>query len=270
MAQRTILGWLPLAGMAVGAGLMVGRAVSAPAGNVAAPVAASLPVQTLNVKGHVVKAQIGKASDAAGQKVTSSLVNAIAKTIHGTSVPLKLKVVPGARAGQGYFNEIFLSARPGKVKKLPVSELSVYARNVHVDVPYLSSDDKVRTLASTTTLRAVITEKDLTELLAKGRSTGSMGLSVKYLPGCRFRVAGNWNWSWFSGPIVAVGKLRMASNNTIDVDVQTLKLNGAEVPAFLKTKFADKLNPVLDYNDVPFQPHFKTLTVNGNKAIITA
>ncbi|MBV9470758.1 MAG: DUF2993 domain-containing protein [Abitibacteriaceae bacterium] len=208
--------------------------------------------------------------DAKGQQVTAALNKVLHDKVSSPGGKLQLQVQPTTRAGEGYFSEVYIAAHPAKIKKMRMTDLALRARNVHVDVPYLLKTGKVTTLASTTTLRAVVTEADLDDLLAHGKSTASMHLKVKYLGGDRVQVAGDWNWSLLSGPVVGVGRLRLAPGYKVNVDVLSLKLNGAELPGFIKNKFSQKLNPLIDYNDVPFQPRFKGIKVQGDKAILFA
>lgn len=208
--------------------------------------------------------------DAQGKRVTAELTRVLHARISSPGGKLNIQVQPGAQAGKGYFSEVYIAARPAQVKKMRLSELTLRARNVRVDVPYLFQHEKVNTFSANTTLRAVVTESDLDTLLAHGKSTAAMNLHVKFLGGDKLQVAGNWNWAVLSGPIVGVGRLRLAPGYKLDVDVLSLKLNGAEVPQILKDRFSQKLNPLIDYNDVPFQPRFKSLKVQGHKAIIFA
>lgn len=208
--------------------------------------------------------------DAPGKRVMTELTRVLRARVTSPGGKLQIQVHPSARAGQGYFSEVYIAARPAQIKKMRLSELTLRARNVRVDVPYLFQHQKVNTFSATTTLRAVVTESDLDTLLAHGKSTASMNLRVKFLGGNKLQVAGNWNWTLLSGPIIGVGRLRLAPGYKLDVDVLSLKLNGAEVPQFIKNKFNEKLNPLLDYNDVPFQPRFKGLKVQGNKATLFA
>ena len=210
------------------------------------------------------------AQKAKGQEVTKKLTALLNKRIQTTSGgKLQIKIVPAARADQGYFSEIFISANPARIKKLRFSELTLRARNVRISPTSLLKDNKLVTLASTTTMRAVITEDEVTEALAKGRSSKDKDLKVKFVAG-KVRVTGKWSMSWFSGPMEAVGKLRLGTGHTVMADIETLKLNGKQVPDGLKKKFSDKINPLVDYTDLPFRPPFKAMRVTGTKAIITA
>ena len=94
---------------------------------------------------------------------------------------------PTRGASEGYFDRISIRGAPLRFKKLYVSEFALDARNVKVDVAALSSLKKIRTSRSTTSLRAVISEDDLTKMLASGKSTKAMGLKVKYV-GDKIRV----------------------------------------------------------------------------------
>ena len=216
----------------------------------------------------------GAAADPAvnsyGHYVTNVLRNVLESKVSSPGGNLDLEIQPTAKADQGYFSDVVISGSPVQIKHLRVTELQLHATGVRVDVPFLLANRKVNTLQSTTTLRAVVTEDDLTAMLAQGKATSTMGLKVKYIGGDQVRVAGNWQMSWFSGPIVATGRLKLVPGHKVNAEIDSLKLNGAEVPQFVKDKFMEKINPVIDYQDVPFQPKFKGLKVVGNKAILWA
>src|SRR5690606_15564972 len=128
----------------------------------------------------------------------------------------------------------------------------------------------IETLASQTTLRATVTENELTQALARGQESADKNLRVKFRNDGSVRVTGNWSWGWFSGPMEATGRLRLGPNYTVVADIATLKLNGTNVPAPLKNKFQERINPLIDYEDLPFRPPFKSLTFKGDKAFIAA
>lgn len=210
-----------------------------------------------------------KAREARARQVASTLERLLRARVSSPGKRLQLVIRPGARADEGYFSEIFLSGRPIQVKKLSITELSLRARQVHLDVPALLNEGKIRTLASQSALRAIVTESDLTALLARGRGTRAMALRVKYL-GDRIRISGTLNWGWISGPVTSEGRLRLVPGSRVNFDILSLKLNGAELPGFVKSRFSDRINPVLSYEDIPFQPRFRSLQLKGNKAILTA
>ena len=233
--------------VAIGLGVaLVGSALSFPASAPAAPV--------LDAKDKRVTAQI------------ENILRDLVKNPSGGGV--SISVVPSARAGEGYFDRISIKGAPLKFKKLYVSEFALDARNVKVDVPALSSVRKIRTSRSTTSLRAVISEDDLTKMLASGKATKSMGLKVKYV-GDKMRVTGNLNYGLVNGPVTGLAKLRQGGNHKVYLDIISLKLRGVESPAFVKNQFSNRINPVIDYQDLPFNPPFRTLKIVGNKAYLS-
>ena len=216
-----------------------------------------------------VAAPAAPAIDAKGQRVTSqvkSMLRNMIKNPAGGGV--NISVVPNARAGEGYFDRISIKGAPLKFKKLYVSEFSLDARNVKINVPDLYNVRKIRTSRSTTTLRAVISEDDLTKMLASGKSTKSMNLRVKYI-GDKIRVTGNLNYGLVNGPVTGLAKLRQGANHKVYLDIISLQLRGVESPGFVKDQFSNRINPVIDYQDLPFNPPFRTLKVVGNKAYLS-
>ncbi len=204
--------------------------------------------------------------DAQGQRVTNLLREVLSEKVKNAS----FTITPTADARSGYFSEVVISGAPVRIKHTRLSGLLLHARHVHVSVSQLINERKITTLGAVTNLRATITENDLDQLLAEGKHTADMHLHVKFLPGAKLRVAGNWHWTMLNGPVVGVGHLRLAPGNKVNIDVLSLKLNGAEVPGWVKSKFNEKLNPILDYTDVPFQPRFNGLKVVGSTATLYA
>jgi hypothetical protein len=210
------------------------------------------------------------AIDAGDQRVAAELNSSLRRYITSPSGKLNLVVKPTERSNVGYFSEIVISGKPVRVKKLQISELNLRARNVRIDVPYMRTEGKVRTLTSSTSLRAVVTENDLTTLLGRGKHTKEMGLRVKYLGGDRMRVTGRLNYTLVNGPIVGTGRLRLMPGSKVHLVIDSLQLRGHEVPSFVKDQLSSRINPVIDYQDLPFQPRFKGLTVKGSSAILSA
>lgn len=204
------------------------------------------------------------------QSVNDALKKALKDRISSPGGNMVIKVTPNSRTAQGYFSEVYIAARPAKIKRRKFSEFVMRARNVRIDVAKLMKSGNIKTLSSQTMLRAVVTEAELTQALAKGQESGDKGLRVKFSGNGNVRVTGKWKWSWFSGPMDAIGKLRLGPNYTVVADISSLKLNGKQVPPGMKNKFQQKINPLLDYEDLPFRPPFKTLKFSGSKAVITA
>lgn len=212
----------------------------------------------------------GPVLDANDQAVIKQLTFYLKKRIKsGGGKPVSLKIVPTARASEGYFSEITMSGSPAKLKKLYVSQFNMRARNVQIDVPALMNTRKIRTKKSSTQLRAVISEGDLTKMLGEGRRTKSMNLKVKYLPNGSMRVSGNLDFTLLNGPVTGIGRLRQTSDRKLFLDVSSLKLRGAEVPGPMKNYLSNQINPVIDYDDLPFNPPFKSVKVIGNKAVLS-
>jgi hypothetical protein len=216
-------------------------------------------------------APLTAAQKAKAQEVSAKLEKILRHRIKSPGGQLQLKIVPSTRADLGYFKEIFIAAKPAQIKRRRFSELTLHARNVRISPSALLADDDpgIVTLSSQTSMRAVVTEDELTAALAKGRDSADKGLRVKFVGDGRLRVTGMWKWNWFSGPMDALGKLHLGPGHTVVADIQSLKLNGREVPQAVKNKFSERINPLVDYTDLPFRPPFKTLRFVGGKAVIT-
>lgn len=208
--------------------------------------------------------------DAQDQRVVnrlSWLLNERVKQPNGAKI--HILIVPTARASEGYFAQVKMSGAPAQLKKqFQVSEFALDARNVRLDVRSLWNGNRVNTYQATTKFRAVISEDDLTYNLARGNSTRDMGLRVRFL-GDKIGVTGNLNYALINGPVSGTAKLRLAPGHKVYLDILSLKLRGVEVPGFLKNQFSNHINPVITYDDLPFNPPFKSVQVVGNKAILS-
>lgn len=210
-----------------------------------------------------------QAASQPASRVTVALKQYLQKRITSPGGKLEIKITPSAKSEKGYFSEVLIVARPVQIKKMRFSVLRLRARNLHIDTAALLKNHELKTLSSTTTLYAEVTAKELTKALASGKDSSVMNLRVRF-KGQLIEVSGNYNWGLFSGPFTATGTLRLAKGHKIVADIQSLKVNGFEMPSFMKDKFSERINPLIDYTDLPFQPPFRKLIIKGNKAIVHA
>jgi len=204
-----------------------------------------------------------------GHRVVSKVREILHAKVSSPGGQMKLNIVPGAHPERGEFREISAIGAPAKVRKLEITSIHITARDVRIKVADMFRENKIRTTTAKTTLRAVVTDNDLTRYLGKGNHTRDMGLQVRFM-GKATRVTGNFKWQWFSGPVEGYGRLRLGDDCKVYFDILTLKLNGKAVPDWLKVKFSEKINPIIDYDEVPFRPQFKRLQIQGDRAILTA
>lgn len=214
-------------------------------------------------------AQIAIAASQSGARVTQALENYLRNRISSPGGKLELKITPSAKSDQGYFTDVLIVAKPASIKKRHFSLLRLRATNVHINPNALLKNNDLETISSTTTLYAEVTDQQLTAALAGGKESSVMNLKVNF-KGDLIQVSGNYNWGLFSGPFTATGKLRLASGHQIVADIQSLTINGVETPQFIKSKFSERINPLIDYTDLPFKPPFRKLVIEGNKAIVYA
>ena len=215
------------------------------------------------------QAQAGPTLDAADTRIVNRVDVLLRRFIKNPDGgPVSIKLVPTDRASEGYFSSVTISSKPVKLKKLYVSEAHLTSKNVKVQIAPLWGEDKVRTTKAQTQMRVVISEDDLTKTLSQGRATRDMKLKVKFV-GDKMSVTGQLNYSLLNGPVAGTAKLRQSADHKVFLDILSLKLRGVEVPAFVKSQFSSRINPVIDYNDLPFNPPFKTLKVVGNKAYLS-
>ena len=216
-----------------------------------------------------VPAQSAPGLDAADQRVTNALTRVLRARVTSPG-GMKITIKPTARASEGYFAQVAMAGKPTRIKKLQLSELTLDARNVRINVPALLRSNDIETLQAATTFRAVVSESDLTRVMAQGKATQDMKLRVKYLPDGRMKVTGQLNYTLVNGPVQGIGRLVLKPGSKVNLEIQSLQLRGHEVPQFIKDQLSSRINPVIDYADVPFKPRFRSLKVVGTQAILSS
>lgn len=204
-----------------------------------------------------------------GQRITRRVAQVLRGVIRNQNgTPIALRITSNARSARGFFPHISMSGGATRLKNLYASEFQLDAQNVQIDVPALNNLGKVRTQYAQTRLRVVISENDLTKTLSQGKSTRDMGLRVKYI-GDRMRITGHLNYAFLNGPISGVAKLRQTADHNVYLDILSLQLRGVEAPGFIKNQLSNRINPIINYSTLPFNPPFRSLRVVGNKAILS-
>jgi len=83
------------------------------------------------------------------------------------------------------------------------------------------------------------------------------------------RIRGHLNYAFLSGPITGEARLRKTNDHNVYLDILSMQLRGVEVPGFVKDQLSNRINPVINYSTLPFNPPFRHLRVVGNKAILS-
>jgi len=184
----------------------------------------------------------------------------------------EIKIIPydnTALAGEGRLKAVVIRSAPAMIKKVPAEEIDMRADDVRIDVKKLLKDDDIVTISTARTrLNAIISESNLDSLFARGRSTKDMKLKTKF-DGGKVTISGTWKLFMFKGPIRTVGKLAVTADNNLNYELESLKLNHAEAPASLKKQFMQRLNPVVEFSDMPFKPKVQSIAFKGSKVYVS-
>lgn len=184
----------------------------------------------------------------------------------------EVKIIPyedPKNSAKGRFKTIILRSTPAAIKKMPVESIDMRADDVTIDVTRLFKNDEIATVkCAKTRLEAVVSEDNLNTLFARGKSTKDMHLKASFVDG-KVRITGQWKLFMFKGPIETVGKLALTKDNNLNFDMESLKMNNAEAPDSVKKQFMSRINPVVEFSDLPFQPKVSTITFRGHKVHVS-
>jgi len=184
----------------------------------------------------------------------------------------EIKIIPyenEALTAQGRLKTVVIRSTPAMIKKVPAEQISMRADDVRIDVKRLLKEDDLVTISTARTeVEAIISESNLDALFARGRHTKDMKLKTKFEDG-KVRISGYWKLFMFKGPIETVGRLVITPDNNLNYELDSLKLNDREAPASVKKQFMQRLNPVVEFNDLPFKPRIRSIKFKGDKVYVS-
>lgn len=219
-------------------------------------------------------AAVGVEAAVSPTQVVEALEKSLRKFIVNPSASgaVTIKILPQSTAAttKGRFKEVEIRSEPAKIKgKIPLEEINLTARDVVVEVDRLLKEGDIATTSvGDTTLRAVFSEEGLTSMLSRGKSTRDMNMKVKFLDS-KVHVTGNWKLWVFKGPFETTGALWAQNKRYLNIKLETLKINRREAIPAMKTKFEETVNPLVDFEDLPFKPKVKSLRFQDNLCIVS-
>ncbi|MBI3922597.1 MAG: DUF2993 domain-containing protein [Armatimonadetes bacterium] len=213
-------------------------------------------------------------AESKGDRVLHALEQHVRARISNPENPkaAEIKIVPydsEASTAKGRFKTIIVRSSPAKIKHVPIEEINLRADDVTIDVDQLLKKDDLDTKKSgKTTVEGTVSADNLNALFAGGKATHDMNLKARFEDG-KVKISGYWKLFMFKGPIQTVGRLILTKKNTLDFEMDSLKINNREAPKSVKDQFMERLNPVVQFDDIPFRPKITTLTFKGDKVFVS-
>lgn len=116
----------------------------------------------------------------------------------------------------------------------------------------------------------VLLEKDVNDYFAKNEKKGFKNLKFDFIPE-GFTAAG-----LYSGTFIININIRLNAKGTlalrpegIDLDKVSIYVEGVKQPSALTNHIVNKINPLLEFKEIPFPVTFKKITISDTKALLT-
>ena len=116
----------------------------------------------------------------------------------------------------------------------------------------------------------VLLEKDVNAYFAKNEKKGFKNLKFDFIPE-GFTASG-----LYSGTFIVNINIRLNAEGTlalrpegIDLDKVTIFVEGVKQPSALTNHIVSKINPLLEFKEIPFPVTFKKIAISDTKAVLT-
>lgn len=221
--------------------------------------------------GLLVAAMVVAGTAGSAVKVTPAGVrNRISQKIRSKSEveKLQIKIVPFASdywTQRGRFKAIVVSADKLTRKHISIRNVSIKAYDVTLNIDKLYSKGDVETTSrKKTILAARVYKNDLNKLLAKKKST-IRNLQVEF-ENNKLVFTGKYR---FGAKLRLVGALKIEKHRQVNFVPTAASLNGIPLPAGPLRQVLGKLNPLIDFYELPLRPKVDKVEIHKDYIQVT-
>jgi hypothetical protein len=190
----------------------------------------------------------------------------IRQTFHAAAKPLKIEIKTARQTVEGYFSSVSIDGAPVKVGQIEIASIWLRAKNLRLDVSALKAGT-VQVLSGQVNARVVISEGNMTSLLAKQPQTAGMNLKAHILSN-GVEIAGRSTTGLLRGDVRLFGVI-LPKPGAIAFQVNAFTVNGSPVSALLKAIAQAQVNAALKVEDIPFKPLFKSVSYGKDGVTVT-
>jgi len=176
---------------------------------------------------------------------------------------LFLRIVPASpeETEKGRFQLVEIASKPARIRNIFLRELRARAVEPVIDVAALLERGKLRTISvKDSTLEGVIDAGNLERMLAELKATKDMRIKVQITDDGRVVLRGVLTLLRINNPFEALCRAEVR-DGCLYLSIEELRVNNVAAPAFLVSRLEKHINPVVEPNDLPFNPKIKSVHV---------
>jgi len=193
-----------------------------------------------------------------------------------TATNLEVQVVPfddPSYTQQGRLQWVVISADKLEQDVFTVQQIFIKALDTTLDLDQLfaTNSDVVRKVPGRSIVTAFVSEENLNKMIGPesslAKNSGIEELKMQVLPG-QLRITGKYH-PFFDADLELIGRLEVAERYNINFIPVSAKFNGVPLPQGLLRGLLKKMNPILDFHDVPMGPSVDQVVVDDHRVLIT-
>lgn len=173
---------------------------------------------------------------------------------------------------QGRFQWIVVSADKAMRDGVAIRDLFIKTFDVTLELePLFAENIVINTLSSgRNIITARLYEADMNTMLSlEGDwqcNSGLQDMQVDCQDGT-LKFTGKYKWIVVSD-IELIGTLKVMDHSQVDFEAQSAKMNGIPLPAGPLKSILRKLNPVIDFQNVPLEPPIESVTITTEYILV--
>ncbi len=168
---------------------------------------------------------------------------------------------------RGRFKAIVISADILTRKSTSIRNIYVKAFDVTLDIPKLYEEGDIETTSRrSTALSARLYKSDLNKLLAK-KESGVTNLHIEF-ENNRLVLTATYQLI-FGHNLRMVGRLELKDHRRVDFVPTAASANGIPLPAGPLRQVLSKLNPLIDFHELPLQPRVEKIEIRDEYILVT-
>lgn len=205
-------------------------------------------------------------SDPSPQQVVQALEQLLRRDIINPKEAngVHIRIVPASpdETAKGKLQLVEIASKPAKIKGIFLREFRGRAVEPVLNLPSLFQKGKLRTLSvKESSIEGVMDAEALEQIFATAKSTRSMNIKVQITYDGQIVLQGKLTLLSVNNPFEAVCRVEPGKDG-LYLRIEELKVNGLPAPGFLLSKLEEKVNPVVERNDLPFSPPIHTVRIH--------
>jgi hypothetical protein len=193
-----------------------------------------------------------------------------------TATGLEIQVIPfddPSYTQQGRLQWVSISAETLEQDVFTVQQvfIKVFDTTLDLDLLFAEKFDVARKVPGRSIVTAFVSEADLNKMIGPesslSKNSGIEELKMEVLPG-QLRITGKYH-PFFDADLEMIGRIEVADGYNINFVPLSAKFNGVPLPQGLLRGLLKKLNPILDFHDVPMGPSVDQVVVDDKRILIT-